>query len=137
VRAALGLELGPGPAVPGSTEPAEAAAAEAGASGSSLQQQTSTAQWPRGSSDHRAAGPWPRPARAVPPRYRRLPRPKTCSTCGAGLSAAVPRFRVCYGCHCARYCGPQCQAGHWARHRQSCEALGDVLRGMAGLGLGE
>jgi hypothetical protein len=47
VRAALGLELGPGPAVPGSTEPAEAAPAEAGASGSSLQQQTSTAQWPR------------------------------------------------------------------------------------------
>ena len=40
---------------------------------------------------------------------------------GCGLK--VKEFKVCSGCHVARYCSRACQRHHWKKHERRCKAL--------------
>ena len=47
--------------------------------------------------------------------------------CGAeaaktGVEGGMTRLRLCSGCRRARYCGRECQAADWDRHRAWCTA---------------
>ena len=39
-----------------------------------------------------------------------------------GVEGGVTRLRLCSGCRRARYCGRECQAADWERHRAWCTA---------------
>ncbi len=40
--------------------------------------------------------------------------------------AGAPHFKVCAGCHVARYCNAACQRSDWLSHRQLCQQMQQV-----------
>jgi hypothetical protein len=40
-----------------------------------------------------------------------------------GISEMKTACKTCLGCHVARYCSRECQAGHWKDHRKACQQL--------------
>ncbi|KAI0056704.1 hypothetical protein BV25DRAFT_1920739 [Artomyces pyxidatus] len=51
----------------------------------------------------------------------------TCSRC---LPASAPSLRRCAGCRFVLYCTRECQRAHWREHREPCQAIAKVARGM-------
>jgi hypothetical protein len=40
-----------------------------------------------------------------------------------GVAEMKTACKICLGCHVARYCSRECQAGHWKDHRKACQQL--------------
>jgi len=61
-------------------------------------------------------------------RHMATPTERCCALCGA----AVFRPQVCSQCRQVRYCGRDCQRGHWALHRKECRkaSLAEVVVGQ-------
>jgi hypothetical protein len=52
------------------------------------------------------------------------PLARICLACSTTLpQAGVPCFKVCAGCHVARYCNMQCQRHDWPSHRAMCQQV--------------
>jgi hypothetical protein len=40
-----------------------------------------------------------------------------------GVAEMKTACKICLGCHVARYCSRECQAGHWKDHKKACQQL--------------
>ena len=46
-----------------------------------------------------------------------------------GVSEIASSYKTCTGCGVARYCGRECQVGHWKVHKGACRRLQKGLKG--------
>ncbi len=86
------------------------------------------------------SGPLPPPLAQPPsvslalPRLRMCGNPR-CANFGGDCEDALP-LKQCGGCRAVRYCGPDCQRGHWREgHRLECKELADCVGKHAAVGL--
>ncbi len=86
------------------------------------------------------SGPLPPPLAQPPgsalalPRLRMCGNPR-CGNFGGDCEGALP-LKQCGGCRAVRYCGPDCQRGHWREgHKAECKELAARVAKQAAVGL--
>ncbi len=86
------------------------------------------------------SGPLPPPLAQPPgsalalPRLRMCGNPR-CGNFGGDCEGALP-LKQCGGCRAVRYCGPDCQRGHWREgHKAECKELAAFVAKQAAVGL--
>ncbi len=86
------------------------------------------------------SGPLPPPLVQPPGSSLALPRLRMCgnpgcSNFGGDCEGALP-LKQCGGCRAVRYCGPDCQRGHWREgHKAECKELAAFVAKQAAVGL--
>jgi len=58
-------------------------------------------------------------------------RTTACAGCDRLSAPRENGFKQCAGCHCFRYCSPECQTAHWTKHKIICRAIAEAKAAKA------